>query len=874
MNALFAALVNGAVASALTVALVGATLRLTPRRVVNATTRYAIWWIAMILTVVTPVSFLPNAVPPLAEIDASSMPTGTQIVSTPTAITADAPAVARPRHVVPPQAPSSLRAPKLPFELADARWPRTILLVWAAIGLLCLARVAIGFVLMKRLAARAIELPSTVTRHFEAGLSWASRFRSGVRITATPEVGTPVAIGPWNPSILIPADLCERLNEAELNQIGLHEAAHLVRRDDCALLVQRLIEAVFAIHPIVRWIARNIDLEREIACDDLVVAATGSPTSYANCLVRVIELSSGVRASLTAATAAEDNSHLARRIGALLDRTRNDKTSLVKTRLAIVSVLAAASTVMAVRVSTLVAFATPPAPRNAHASQLYPGKVTIAPLQAASTGPSPNLAGKVLEDSTGAPVASAELRFRRAGMRELAADIETHRQGRFIAPELPAGEYSIEVRKPNFVNTGFRLQLPSGNPTVRLVRYGVIEGQVSDEQGHPLPARVFGSGGRSEGYTRVIVLAKLPGESEPRIFREAEIMEGHYRVYDLPPGDYQLGLWYNNLSVGSGTQLYPDSAHPRLFTVLGGEEYLNVNFTAVSRPAWQVSGKVLLPDGVKGRFQLALGLPDQRMLPVATTLSADDGSFRFGKIPAGNYQLFASGPTGGYGAYESILGDRGEPLFGRMQLQVAGSNLDDVQVPLSKGGTLNVILKAAGSGRVPEGCPQTTTIAPQPMDSWGLMYLSTISATFGKEQSLAGVPPGRFRLAARELGPTCFQVSQPVVDAGADPSVVAIELASAGTIEGTLKSSGTGAFGIVLVPLGAVEGTSSLLAFPNPDGRFRFDSVRPGDYRISAQPVADARARWMSKGKNAHEIDVKGGAITNVDLTVTPEGSR
>ena len=33
-------------------------------------------------------------------------------------------------------------------------------------------------------------------------------------------------------------------------------------------LVQRILEALFALHPMVRWIARRIDLEREIACDD------------------------------------------------------------------------------------------------------------------------------------------------------------------------------------------------------------------------------------------------------------------------------------------------------------------------------------------------------------------------------------------------------------------------------------------------------------------------------------------------------------------------------------------------------------------------------------------------------------------------------
>ena len=48
--------------------------------------------------------------------------------------------------------------------------------------------------------------------------------------------------------------------------------------------------------------------------------------------------------------------------------------------------------------------------------------------------------GRVLEDTSGEPLVNAELRFRQAGMRELAADLETDRDGRFHASGIPAGE--------------------------------------------------------------------------------------------------------------------------------------------------------------------------------------------------------------------------------------------------------------------------------------------------------------------------------------------------------------------------------------------------------------------------------------------------
>src|ERR1022692_1550126 len=88
--------------------------------------------------------------------------------------------------------------------------------------------------------------------------------------------------------------------------------------------------------------------------------------------------------------------------------------------------------------------------------------------------------GRVLEDTSGDPLASAELRFHKAGMGELAADLETERDGRFHASGLPAGEYTVDISKPNHVPATLKLRVPATGVLVRLVRYAVIAGTVRD----------------------------------------------------------------------------------------------------------------------------------------------------------------------------------------------------------------------------------------------------------------------------------------------------------------------------------------------------------------------------------------------------------
>ena len=72
----------------------------------------------------------------------------------------------------------------------------------------------------------------------------------------------------------------------------LHELAHLRRWDDWTKLAQRLAEAIFFFHPAIYWIARNLNLEREVACDDWVVVHTGRTKPYALCLTRLVETAS------------------------------------------------------------------------------------------------------------------------------------------------------------------------------------------------------------------------------------------------------------------------------------------------------------------------------------------------------------------------------------------------------------------------------------------------------------------------------------------------------------------------------------------------------------------------------------------------------
>ncbi len=136
-------------------------------------------------------------------------------------------------------------------------------------------------------------------------------------------VRVPTAIGFTKPMIAIPAWVMNELSADELNQILLHELAHLRRWDDWTNLAQKLVKALFFFHPAVWWIEKRVSLEREMACDDAVIAETASPRAYAECLARLAERTLIQRSMALAQAALGRIRQTSLRVAQILDAKRD-----------------------------------------------------------------------------------------------------------------------------------------------------------------------------------------------------------------------------------------------------------------------------------------------------------------------------------------------------------------------------------------------------------------------------------------------------------------------------------------------------------------------------------------------------------------------
>ena len=125
-----------------------------------------------------------------------------------------------------------------------------------------------------RVASRSIRL-----RYIpNCGKRWkATRLTRAVALCTSDLVHVPTAIGLVKPAVVLPRWVMQELSADELNQILLHELAHLRRWDDWTNLAQKVVKALFFFHPAVWWIEKKVSLEREMACDDAVSGGNRQP---------------------------------------------------------------------------------------------------------------------------------------------------------------------------------------------------------------------------------------------------------------------------------------------------------------------------------------------------------------------------------------------------------------------------------------------------------------------------------------------------------------------------------------------------------------------------------------------------------------------
>ncbi|MGB8844191.1 MAG: M56 family metallopeptidase [Terracidiphilus sp.] len=108
-----------------------------------------------------------------------------------------------------------------------------------------------------------------------------------VPVLCTPAPMEPGVFGIFRPVLLLPEGILERLSAGQLRAIVAHEMCHVRRHDNLTFAVHQVVTAMFWFHPAVWWIRIQLIEERERACDEAVVRASGAAETYAEGILNV-----------------------------------------------------------------------------------------------------------------------------------------------------------------------------------------------------------------------------------------------------------------------------------------------------------------------------------------------------------------------------------------------------------------------------------------------------------------------------------------------------------------------------------------------------------------------------------------------------------
>ncbi|MGB7331657.1 MAG: M56 family metallopeptidase [Terriglobales bacterium] len=228
----------------------------------------------------------------------------------------------------------------------SSHWALFVFLVWVLGASVAMVRLLTGLWHLRKLRGSCTpilveDLDPLVRKTVEiicVSKSSSKSVAKSITVATSEQVRVPAAIGLWNRTIVLPAWALRELPANDLNAILLHEFAHLRRGDDWTNLIQKIVRALFFFHPAVWWIENRLSVEREMACDDAVLAETSNPRGYASCLVSLLEKSLAQRGWSMAQAAVHRAHEASLRLAQILDTNRPVATRVWKPALGMVGV--------------------------------------------------------------------------------------------------------------------------------------------------------------------------------------------------------------------------------------------------------------------------------------------------------------------------------------------------------------------------------------------------------------------------------------------------------------------------------------------------------------------------------------------------------
>jgi len=441
----------------------------------------------------------------------------------------------------------------------------------------------------------------------------------------------------------------------------------------------------------------------------------------------------------------------------------------------------------------------------------------------------------------GTPVAAAQVRVAVKGgvswrfMREAFTDAD----GRFRLRGLPRRALDLIAMHDEGSSAPSALDLGAGPPDRQVILTisiaGTIEGVVVDDARRPMPeAQVVAV---PEGRSDVTAVHEWDVRGTPSFLSDAA---GRFRFAGLPDGQYRVRA----ARPGAGPEVV--WLHPGVLATPGAK-----NLTIVIPGNGSVTGRVeYATGGAPPHFSIEVG-------SFTETFSNATGSFTV-EVPAARHDLLVSGPS------------------------FTTTRVEDVDVETETVRDVGVVKVARGrslSGRVsqPDGTPVAgAAVAAGELLTGDGRRLNIPAEGHGVEETRSG-DDGRFSMTGFDETPLVLVAERAgvgrsksiVLPRSPSSAEVDLVLEPTGRLEGSVSRAGRPVPGMVIIANPRGETRSNFLVISGPDGRFDFDTLTAGAYRVTAL-IGEGGSRPKDMYSNSASVDAGGSGQVAIEIPTGP----
>ena len=278
--------------------------------------------------------------------------------------------------------------------------------------------------------------------------------------------------------------------------------------------------------------------------------------------------------------------------------------------------------------------------------------------------------GTVLAADGESPLAKATVSLRKSGSRggDSERTARSDDRGEYEFTDLEAGKYLLSVMRNGFLPQNYgqkRIQAfrgqPGGTPLTlgngqvlngidfKLIRGGVVEGRVADQDYEPLSRVIVTMSGYQtmQGERTLVPVARAQTDDR-----------GQFRLFDIPPGSYFLSATQGGFRLfgrrgrGRRGQSFPPTYYPGVpspeqasrIEVSAGGEVGGFHLTLIESHTYSVSGRVLAAEGSPAQSVRIMTVnrssPGQVSLRGGATTDLQ-GTFKVANLLPGRYRLIA-----------------------------------------------------------------------------------------------------------------------------------------------------------------------------------------------------------------------------------------